>query len=97
MEESMKTRVMITILLVAVMATYSYVPQASADPLTALAIVGVAAVLSASTIDIVAGQYDDNRDYRAQHDKAEEMRAQEEATKETASPTKIELAAIRTD
>jgi hypothetical protein len=97
MEESMKTRVMITILLVAVMATYSYVPQASADPLTALAIVGVAAVLSASTIDIVAGQYDDNRDYRAQHDKAEEMRAQEEATKETPSPTKIELAAIKTD
>jgi len=93
----MKTRVMITILLVAVMATYSYVPQASADPLTALAIVGVAAVLSASTIDIVAGQYDDNRDYRAQHDKAEEMRAQEEATKETPSPTKIELAAIKTD
>jgi hypothetical protein len=97
MEESMKTRVMITILLVAVMATYSYVPQASADPLTALAIVGVAAVLSASTIDIVAGQYDDNRDYRAQHDKAEEMRAQEEATKETPSPAKIELAAKKAD
>jgi len=93
----MKTRVMITILLVAVMATYSYVPQASADPLTALAIVGVAAVLSASTIDIVAGQYDDNRDYRAQHDKAEEMRAQEEATKEAPSPTKIEVAALRAD
>jgi len=93
----MKSRVLITILLVAVIATYSDVPQASADPLTALAIVGVATVLSASTIDIIAGQYDDNRDYRAQHDKAEEMRAQGEAAKETPGPTRSELAAKQTD
>ena len=93
----MKSRVLIVALLIAVVATFSHMPPASAEPLTVIAIVGVAAVLSASTVDIVAGQYDDNRDYRAQHDKAEEMRAQEEATQETPSPAKIELAAKKAD
>lgn len=93
----MKRRILIIVLLIAVVAAFSHAPPASAEPLTVIAIVGVAAVLSASTMDIVAGQYDDNRDYRAQHFKDEEMRAQEEATKEPPSPAKIELAAIKAD
>lgn len=93
----MKSRVLIVALLIAAVATFSHVPPASAEPLTVIAIVGVAAVLSASTIDIVAGQYEDNRDYRAQHFKDEEMRAQQEATRETPSPARIELAAIKAD
>jgi len=93
----MKSRVLTIALLIAAMATFSYGPPASAEPLTILAIVGVATVLSASTIDIVASQYDDNRDYRAQLDEAEKMSSREEASEETPSPGKVELAALKTD
>jgi len=93
----MKIRVLTSALLIAAMATFSYGPPASAEPLTILAIVGVATVLSASTIDIVASQYDDNRDYRAQLDEAEKMSSREEASEETPSPSKVELAALKTD
>jgi hypothetical protein len=97
MEESMKSPVLIVALLITVLATVSYVPPASAEPLTVIAIVGVAAVLSASTVDIVASQYDDNRDQRAQRDETDKMRAQAETNKATPSPTKIELAAKKAD
>ncbi len=93
----MKSRILIAALLIALLATFSYVPPASAEPLTVIAIVGVATVLSASTIDIVANHYDDNRDYRAQREETDKMRAQAEANKETPSPTKIELAAKKAD
>lgn len=93
----MKNHVLIAALLIAVLAGFTHVPPASAEPLTIMAIVGVATVLSVSTVDIVASHYDDNRDYRAQQDETDKMRAQTEANKETPSPTKIELAAKNAD
>jgi hypothetical protein len=47
------------------------VPRANAEPLTIMAIIGVATVLSVSTVDIVATNYEDNRDQRAQHEDTE--------------------------
>ena len=93
----MKNHVLIAGLLIAVLASFTHVPPASAEPLTIMAIVGVATVLSVSTVDIVANHYDDNRDQRAQQDETDKMRAQTESNKESASPTKIELAAKNAD
>ena len=58
----MKNRILIIALAIAVLAAFSSVPRANAEPLTIMAIVGVATVLSISTVDIVASQYEDNRD-----------------------------------
>ena len=88
----MNSRVLIIVLLIAVLATFSSVPRASAEPLTIMAIVGVAAVLSVSTIDIVASNYDDNRDQRAQLEETEKMHAKAETIEETPSSGKIEVA-----
>jgi hypothetical protein len=89
----MKNRVLIIALAIAVLAAFSSVPRANAEPLTIMAIVGVAAVLSVSTVDIVASHYEDNRDQRAQHEGTEKMHAKVETTEQAPSSGKIEIAA----
>jgi len=89
----MKNRILIIALVVAVLAAFSSVPRANAEPLTIMAIVGVATVLSISTVDIVASHYEDNRDQRAQHEDTEKMHAKAETTEQASSSGKVEIAA----
>jgi hypothetical protein len=92
-EEAMKNRILIIALTIAVLTAFSSVPRANAEPLTIMAIVGVATVLSISTVDIVASHYEDNRDQRAQHEDAEKMHAKAETTEQAPSSGKVEIAA----
>ena len=89
----MKNRIFIIALVIAVLAAFSSVPRANAEPLTIMAIVGVATVLSISTVDIVASHYEDNRDQRAQHEDTEKMHAKAETTEQASSSGKVEIAA----
>lgn len=89
----MKNRVLIVALAIVVIAAFSSVPRTNAEPLTIIAIVGVATVLSVSTVDIVASNYEDNRDQRAQHEDTEKMHAKAEATEQAPGSGKVEIAA----
>ena len=89
----MKNRVLIIALAIVVLAAFSSVPRANAEPLTIMAIIGVATVLSVSTVDIVASNYEDNRDQRAQQEDTEKMHAKAEATEQAPSSGKVEIAA----
>jgi hypothetical protein len=89
----MKKRGLIIALAIAVLTVVSPVPRASAEPLTILAVVGVATVLSASTVDIVTSNYQDNSDQRAQYQESEEMHAKAETTDPTSSSSHVEVAA----
>jgi len=89
----MKNRVLIIALAIIVLSAFSSVPRASAEPLTIMAIVGVATVLSVSTVDIVASNYEDNRDQRAQREDTEKTHAKAEATEQAPSSGKVEIAA----
>lgn len=72
----MKNRILITAILIAVLTAFFSVPRAKAEPLTIMAIVGVATVLSLSTVDIVASDHDeDTKDMRAQREDTEKMHA----------------------
>ena len=93
----MKNRIFIIALLIVVLAAYSFVPRANAEPLTVMAIVGVAAVLSASTVDIVASNHEENRDMRAQHEDIGKLHAKAETTGEAASSNKARLPLPKTD
>jgi hypothetical protein len=64
-------------------AAFSTVPSANAEPLTIMAIVGVVTVLSAISVDIIAGSSEDSKDQRAQHDEAAKMHAKAEASEVT--------------
>ena len=59
---------------------------AKADPLTIIAIVGVATVLSASSVDVIARSDDDNKDMRAQQAEAPPMLAKAEALSRPSDP-----------
>lgn len=89
----MKNRILIIALAIAVLSAFSSVPRANAEPLTIMAIVGVATVLSISTVDIVASHYEDNRDQRAQHEDTEKAHTKAEATEQAPSSGKVEIAA----
>jgi len=91
----MKTRVWIIALSIAALAAFSPVPRANAEPLTIMAIVGVATVLSISTVDIVASQYEDNRDQRAQVQDTEKMHAKAETAEQEPSSGKSEVASLQ--
>jgi predicted RNA-binding protein with PUA-like domain len=72
----MKNRILIIAILMAVLTAFFSVPRAKAEPLTIMAIVGVATVLSLSTVDIVASDHDeDTKDMRAQREDTEKMHA----------------------
>ncbi len=89
----MKNRALIIALSIVVLAAFGSVPRINAEPLTIMAIVGVAAVLSVSTVDIVASHYEDNRDQRAQEEDTEKKRAQAETTEQAPSSGRLEVAA----
>jgi hypothetical protein len=88
----MKRQVWIIAISIIVLAAFSPVPRANAEPLTIMAIVGVATVLSVSTVDIVANHYDDNRDQRAQRDETDKMHAKAETTEKALNSGKSEVA-----
>ena len=89
----MKNRVMIIGLLIAVLTAFSFVPRANADPLTVIAIVGVATVLSLSSFDMAVSDHEeDNKDMRAQHEDIEKMHVKAETTGEAPSLSKVAIA-----
>jgi hypothetical protein len=92
-EEVMKNPVWIFAVAIVVLAAFSPAQPASAEPLTIIAVVGVAAVFSISTIDIVASHYEDNRDQRAQLEDTKRMHAKAETTEQATSSGKREVAA----
>jgi hypothetical protein len=95
---AMKNRVLIITLLIAALAAFSSVPRANAEPLTVMAIVGVATVLSLSTIDIVASNHEeDNKDMRAQREDTEKMHASAKTTEEALSSSDVAVAARQID
>jgi hypothetical protein len=89
----MKNRVWIIAIAIIVLAAFSPVPRANAEPLTIMAVVGVATVLTASMVDVVANHYDDDRDQRAQQDETDKMHAKAETTEKALSSGKSEVAA----
>jgi hypothetical protein len=89
----MKKRAWIIALAITVLMAVSPVPRANGDPLTILAILGLATVASISTVDIVASHEEDTRDFRAQHDDAETRSAKVEPADHTTTSDKIEVAA----
>lgn len=86
----MKSRILIIALLIAALAVFSNAPRADAEPLTIMAIVGVASVLAVSSIDIIAGADEDGKDQRAQHEDTEKLLAK-------AAPREEGSAAIATN
>ena len=79
----MKHRVLFIAFMIIALAAFSSTPRANAEPLTIMAIVGIVAVLSASSVDIIASHSDDNKDQHAQLDEAAKMHAKAEASGET--------------
>lgn len=79
----MKKRIVAITILIAVFAALSSAPRVEAEPLTIMAIVGVATVLTISSVDIVANNYDDNKEMRAQEDDTKKLLV---AKAETAAP-----------
>ena len=89
----MKNRALIIAITITVLAAVSPVPRASAEPLTILAIIGLATVASISTVDIVASHDEDTRDFRAQHEEAATLSARSVTADPTPPADKIEVAA----
>ena len=79
----MKRRVFFVAFLIVALAAFSSVPRANADPLTIMAIVGVVAVLSASSVDMIASHSEDNKDQHAQVDETLKMHAKAETSMAT--------------
>lgn len=88
--KAMKNRVWIIALAIIALSAFSFAPRTNAEPLTILAIVGVATVLSASTVDIVASHYEDNQDQRAQNEQPDNIHAKAEATGPAADSRQVE-------
>ena len=93
METAMKNRALIITVAITVLAAVLPVPRANADPLTVLAIIGLATVASISTVDIVASHDEDTRDFRAQHEGTETLSAGDVTADPAPTPDKIEVAA----
>lgn len=89
----MKNRALIIAVTITVLAAVLPVPRANADPLTVLAILGLATVASISTVDIVVSHDEDTRDFRAQHEGTETLSAGGVPAAPTPTPDKIEVAA----
>jgi hypothetical protein len=76
----MKNRIGIICLVIVALAAFSSVPRANADPLTVMALVGIASVAVFSSVDIVAGGAEDTKDLRAQDEAAAKLIAKADAT-----------------
>jgi hypothetical protein len=96
-EDNMKNRIWVIALLIVVLTAFSSVQRANAEPLTVMAIVGVAAVISASTVDIVASNYEENRDMRAQQEDIGKLHAKAETTGDEARSSEARLPLPKTD
>ena len=81
----MKSRVFIITILILALTAAAAAPRASADPLTIMAVIGVFAVLSTSSVDMVARSEEDNKDMRAQQEEAARLHARAEASAESSS------------
>ena len=81
----MKHRVLFIALIIVALAAFSSVPRVNAEPLTIMAIVGVVAVLSASSVDMMASHNEDNKDQHAQLDETAKMHAKAETSGVTSS------------
>ncbi len=81
----MKKKIMAIAVLIAVFAIFSSTPRVEAEPLTIMAIVGVATVLTISSVDIVATHYNDDKDMRAQEEDTKKMLVAEAKTAAPAS------------
>lgn len=75
----------ILIVVVALTAAATARP-AKADPLTIIAIVGVATVLSAGSVDVIARSDEDNKDMRAQQAETSPVLAKAEAFSKPPDP-----------
>lgn len=75
----MKHRVLLIAFMIVALAAFSSVPRANAEPLTIMAVVGVVAVVTASSVDMIASSNEDTKDQRAQLDEADKMHAKAEA------------------
>lgn len=93
----MKSRFLIIAVLVAVLAAFSSVPRANAEPLTIIAIVGVVSVLSVSSVDMMVSSHEDNTDQRAQLEETERMHAKVEGTGETPGSSEVAVVAQKPD
>jgi hypothetical protein len=93
MENAMKNRALIIATTITVLAAVLPVPRANADPLTVLAILGLATVASISTVDIAVSHDEDTRDFRAQHEGTETLGAGGVTADPTPTPDKMEVAA----
>jgi hypothetical protein len=82
-EDTMKHRVLFIAFMIVALAAFSSVPRANAEPLTIMAIVGVVAVLSVSSVDIVAHNREDSKAQLAQVDETAKMHAKVEASNVT--------------
>ena len=86
----MKNQVLIIAILIAVLRQFFLCRCAKAEPLTIMAIVGVATVLSLSTVDIVASDHDeDTKDMRAQREDTEKMHANAKTAEKTPNASDV--------
>ncbi|MCU0560434.1 MAG: hypothetical protein MUD16_09610 [Desulfobacterales bacterium] len=74
----MKPRILIIALTIAALAAATPAPRAEADPLTVMAVVGLASVFAVSSIDIIAGGDEDGKEQRAQREESEKLVARAE-------------------
>jgi hypothetical protein len=74
----MKISALVIAVMIAFVAVFSHVPSAMADPLTVIAVAGVATVVLASTVDLAIPDEDTQKDMRARSEDKEkkvELRA----------------------
>jgi hypothetical protein len=74
----MKNSTLVTAVLIAFVAAFSHVPNAKADPLTVIAVAGVATIVLATTVDLAIPDEDTQKDMRAKsedNEKKVELRA----------------------
>lgn len=81
----MRQLAIILILVVAVTAVTTARPV-KADPLTLMAIIGVATVLSVGTVDVIARSDDESKDMRAQPAEASPLLAKAKAPAKASYP-----------
>jgi hypothetical protein len=81
----MKLRVPLIAFIIVALTVFSSVPSTKAEPLTIMAIAGIVAVLSASSVDMI-DRSEDNKDQHAQLDETATMHAKAEASGAISGP-----------
>jgi hypothetical protein len=88
----MQSRVLIIAALILALTAAVAVPQANAEPLTIMAIVGVVTVLSAGSVDLVARSDEDNKDMRARQEETTRLDARAAADTQASAATAVKVA-----